>query len=36
VAGENLLDRRYTVARTPVTNTGAPRAFRGGFRLRLG
>src|SRR5262249_6211533 len=35
LAGENLLDRRYTVARTPVTNTGAPRAVRGGLRLRL-
>ena len=34
VAGENLLDRRYTVARTPLTNTGAPRAFRGGARFR--
>ena len=35
-AGENLLDRRYTVARTPVTNLGLPRTVRGGIRLRLG
>jgi len=35
LAGENLLDRRYTIARTPVTNLGAPRVVRGGFRLRL-
>jgi outer membrane receptor protein involved in Fe transport len=36
VAGENLLDRRYTVARTPLTNLGYPRAWRGGLRLRIG
>src|SRR5262249_51615660 len=35
-AGENLLDRRYTVARTPLTNLGYPRAWGGGLRLRLG
>ena len=36
VAGENLLDRRYTVARTPLTNLGPPLALRGGVRLRFG
>ena len=36
LAGENLLDRRYDIARTPVTNTGPPRFVRGGLRLRLG
>jgi iron complex outermembrane recepter protein len=35
-AGENLLDRRYSVARTPFTNLGQPRMVRGGVRLRLG
>ncbi len=36
VACENLLDRTYNIARTPVTNTGPPRFVRGGLRLRLG
>ena len=36
VAGENLLDRTYNIARTPVTNIGPPRFVRGGLRLRLG
>ncbi len=36
VAAENLLDRRYDIARTPVANTAPPRFVRGGLRLRLG
>ena len=36
VAGENLLNRRYDIALTPVTNTAPPRFIRGGLRLRLG
>ena len=36
VAAENLLDRRYDIARTPVRNTAPPRFVRGGLRLRLG
>ncbi|HJW13134.1 MAG TPA: hypothetical protein VJ776_00480 [Thermoanaerobaculia bacterium] len=35
IAGENLLDRRYDIARTPVRNTAPPRFVRGGLRLRL-
>jgi outer membrane receptor protein involved in Fe transport len=36
LAAENLLDRRYDIARTPVRNTAPPRFVRGGLRLRLG
>ena len=36
VAAENLLDRRYDIARNPVRNTAPPRFVRGGLRLRLG
>ena len=36
VAAENLLDRRYDVARNPVRNTAPPRFLRAGLRLRLG
>jgi outer membrane receptor protein involved in Fe transport len=32
-AVENLLDDRYTVARTPITNIGPPTLVRGGFRI---
>jgi outer membrane receptor protein involved in Fe transport len=32
-AVENLLDDRYTVARTPITNAGPPTLVRGGFRI---
>jgi outer membrane receptor protein involved in Fe transport len=35
-AGENLLDRRYPIGRTPVTTLGPPRSGRVGLRLRLG
>lgn len=35
IAGENLLDRRYDIARTPIRNTAPPRFVRGGLRLRL-
>lgn len=35
-AAENLLDRRYPVARTPVTSLGPPRSVRAGVRVRLG
>jgi outer membrane receptor protein involved in Fe transport len=36
VAGENLLDERYDVARTPVLTSGAPILFRAGFRYTTG
>jgi outer membrane receptor protein involved in Fe transport len=32
-AAGNILDDRYTVARTPVTNVGPPTLVRGGIRL---
>ncbi len=35
VAGENLLDNRYDVARTPVLTSGPPILFRAGFRLTI-
>jgi outer membrane receptor protein involved in Fe transport len=35
VAGENLLDQRYNVARTPFLTSGPPVLFRGGFRLTI-
>ncbi len=35
VAGENLLDERYDVARTPFLTNGPPILFRAGFRLIL-
>lgn len=33
VAGENLANQRYDVARTPFLTNGPPILFRGGFRL---
>ena len=35
VAGENLTNQRYDVARTPVLSSGPPILFRAGFRLTL-
>ena len=35
-AAENLLDRRYSIGRTPVRTVGPPLLARFGFRLRLG
>jgi outer membrane receptor protein involved in Fe transport len=35
VAGENLTDQRYDVARTPVLTSGPPFLFRGGFRVNI-
>ncbi len=35
VAGENLLDQRYDVARTPFLTNGPPILFRAGFRLTI-
>jgi outer membrane receptor protein involved in Fe transport len=35
VAGENLLDERYEVARTPFLTNGPPILFRAGFRLTI-
>jgi outer membrane receptor protein involved in Fe transport len=35
LAGENLLDNRYDVARTPVLTSGPPVLFRVGFRLTI-
>ena len=35
VAGENLLDQRYDVARTPVLTSGPPVLFRAGFRITV-
>jgi outer membrane receptor protein involved in Fe transport len=32
-AAGNILDDRYTVARTPITNVGPPTLIRGGIRL---
>jgi outer membrane receptor protein involved in Fe transport len=32
-AAGNILDDRYTVARTPITNVGPPTLIRGGLRL---
>jgi hypothetical protein len=34
-AGENLLNDRWDVGRTPVLTLGPPRALRAGVRLRL-
>ena len=34
-AGENLLDDRWEVGRTPILTLGPPRSFRLGIRLRL-
>jgi outer membrane receptor protein involved in Fe transport len=35
VAGENLLNQRYEVGRTPLLSIGPPRSVRAGVRLRL-
>ncbi len=35
VAGENFLDQRYDVARTPVLTSGPPFLFRAGFRMTI-
>jgi iron complex outermembrane receptor protein len=35
VAGENFLNQRYDVARTPVLTSGPPFLFRAGFRLTI-
>jgi outer membrane receptor protein involved in Fe transport len=35
VAGENLLDQRYDVARTPFLTNGPPILFRAGFRMTI-
>ena len=35
VAGENLLDQRYDVARTPYLTSGPPILFRAGFRITI-
>lgn len=35
VAGENLANQRYDVARTPVLTSGPPILFRAGFRLTI-
>jgi outer membrane receptor protein involved in Fe transport len=35
VAGENLGDAQYDVARTPLRTIGPPRTIRGGFRVRV-
>jgi outer membrane receptor protein involved in Fe transport len=35
VAGENLLNQRFDVARTPVLTSGPPVLFRAGFRITL-
>ena len=35
VAGENLADQRYDVARTPFLTNGPPILFRGGFRMTI-
>ncbi len=35
VAGENLTDQRYDVARTPVLTSGPPFLFRAGFRVNI-
>jgi outer membrane receptor protein involved in Fe transport len=35
VAGENLTNQRYDVARTPVLTSGPPILFRAGFRVTL-
>jgi outer membrane receptor protein involved in Fe transport len=35
VAGENLLDNRYDVARTPVRTIGPPAGIRGGIRMAI-
>jgi outer membrane receptor protein involved in Fe transport len=35
-AAENLLDRRYTIGRTPVRTVGPPLLARFGIRVRLG
>jgi outer membrane receptor protein involved in Fe transport len=35
VAGENLTDQRYDVARTPFLTNGPPILFRAGFRLTI-
>ncbi|HMD84469.1 MAG TPA: TonB-dependent receptor [Terriglobia bacterium] len=35
VAGENFLDQRYDVARTPVLTSGYPFLFRAGFRMTI-
>jgi outer membrane receptor protein involved in Fe transport len=35
VAGENILNQRYDVARTPVLTSGPPILFRAGFRLTI-
>src|SRR5208282_2934628 len=35
VAGENLMNQRYDVARTPVLTSGPPILFRTGFRITI-
>jgi len=35
LAGENCLDQRYDVARTPVLTSGPPFLFRAGFRMTI-
>lgn len=35
LAGENLLDHRYEVGRTPQLTLGPPRIIRGGIQIRL-
>jgi outer membrane receptor protein involved in Fe transport len=35
VAGENLLDARWEVGRTPARTLGPPRSVRAGIRLRV-
>ncbi|MBZ5627484.1 MAG: TonB-dependent receptor [Acidobacteriia bacterium] len=36
VAADNLLNRRYDIARTPVLNVAPPILVRAGLRLNLG
>ena len=35
LAGENLTDAEYDVARTPIRTVGPPRTIRAGFRVRM-
>jgi outer membrane receptor protein involved in Fe transport len=35
VAGENLLNQRYDVARTPFPTNGPPILYRAGFRMTI-
>lgn len=36
IAGENLIDRRYAIGRTPTPTLGSPRLVRAGVRFRWG